>query len=187
MFMQLENPAVVQTQPFPHCVAGLHRRIERADPGLIAMHQLSVDVHNQVAVSFVEFLKHWFNCVIYADKADCVVVAAFVSNAELPKQALAAASPSTIASKIRGNPSLPQSVLIKPVVTFVATLVNFVQALRHLIVRRTIWPKRCRLCHFAIPIPGPNSIRLAQSRRPGQPRPPKLDTDCPTKQPPTSL
>src|SRR5436190_24314600 len=115
MFIQFENPAVVHTQAFPHCVAALHRRIERADPGLIAMHQLSVDVHNQVAVSFVEFLKHWFNCVIYADKADCVVVAAFVSNA-IVTQALGT-SASTIASKIRGNPSLPQSVLIKPVVT----------------------------------------------------------------------
>src|SRR5437588_12040926 len=179
MSIQFENPAVVHTQAFPHCVAALHRRIERADPGLVATNQLSVDVHNQVAVSFVEFLKHWFNCVIYADKADCVVVAAFVSNAELSKQALAAASASTIASKIRGNPSLPQSVLIKPVVTFVATLVNFVQALGHLIVRRTIWPKRCRLCHFAIPIPGPNSIRLAQSRRPGQHQLAKCATDYP--------
>src|SRR2546430_12463387 len=59
MFMQLENPAVVQTQPFPHRVTALHSRIERADPGLIAMHQLSVDVHNQIAVSVVEFLKHF--------------------------------------------------------------------------------------------------------------------------------
>src|SRR5438094_10556506 len=86
MFIQLENPAVVHTQAFPHCVAALHRRIERADPGLVATNQLSVDVHNQVAVSFVEFLKHWFNCVIYADEADCVVVAAFVSNATLPRR-----------------------------------------------------------------------------------------------------
>src|SRR5205823_14971268 len=152
MFIQFENPTVVHTQAFPHCVAALHRRIERADPGLVATNQLSVDVHNQVAVSFVEFLKHWFNCVIYPDKADCVVVAAFVSNAELPKQALAAASASTIASEIRGNPSLPQSVLIKPVVTFVATLVNFVQALRHFIVRGAIRLKRSRLSHLTIPV-----------------------------------
>ncbi len=57
--MQPENPAVVQTQPFPHRVTTLHSRIERADPGLIAMHQLAVDVHNQIAVSVVEFLKHF--------------------------------------------------------------------------------------------------------------------------------
>src|SRR6266571_96135 len=58
MFVKLENPAVVQTQPFPHRVTALHGRIKGADPSIIAMHQLSVDVHNQVAVSFVEFLQH---------------------------------------------------------------------------------------------------------------------------------
>src|SRR5438045_827547 len=59
MFAQLENPAVVQTQPFPHRVTALHSRIKGADPGFVAMHQLSVDVHKQITVSFVEFLKHF--------------------------------------------------------------------------------------------------------------------------------
>ena len=58
MLVKLENPAIVQTQPFPHCVAALHSRIKRADPGLVAMHKLPVDIHNQTAVSLVEFLKH---------------------------------------------------------------------------------------------------------------------------------
>src|SRR5205814_8641997 len=59
MFVELENPAVVQTQAFPHCVTALHSRIKGADPGFVAMHQLSVDVHKQITVSFVEFLKHF--------------------------------------------------------------------------------------------------------------------------------
>jgi hypothetical protein len=58
MFVQLEDPAVVESQPFPHGITSLHCRIERADPSLIAMHQLSVDVYNQISVSLVEFLKH---------------------------------------------------------------------------------------------------------------------------------
>ena len=61
MFVELENPAVVQSQTFPHSVTTLHRRIKGADSGLVAMHQLTVDVYNQIAISFVEFLKHWFN------------------------------------------------------------------------------------------------------------------------------
>ena len=59
MFVELENPTVVESQSFPHRIAALHRRIEWADPCFIAMHQLPVDVHNQVAVSLVEFLQHF--------------------------------------------------------------------------------------------------------------------------------
>src|ERR1043166_4940241 len=58
MLMELEDPAVVESQTFPHCVTPVHRRIERANSGLVTMHQLSVDVYDQVAVSLVEFLKH---------------------------------------------------------------------------------------------------------------------------------
>src|SRR5213083_1624397 len=58
MFVQLEDAAVVKSQSFPDRVTALHRRVERADPCLVAMHQLSVDVYEQVAVSLVEFLKH---------------------------------------------------------------------------------------------------------------------------------
>src|SRR4029077_15216692 len=58
MFVQLEDAAVVKSQPFPDRVTALHRRIERADPCLVAMEQLSVNVYDHVAVSLVEFLKH---------------------------------------------------------------------------------------------------------------------------------
>src|SRR4029077_15761070 len=58
MFVQLEDAAVVKSQSFPDRVTALHRRVERADPCLVAMHQLSVDVYEQVAVSLLEFLKH---------------------------------------------------------------------------------------------------------------------------------
>src|SRR5689334_20116273 len=58
MFMKLEDASVVEAQPFPYCVTSLHCRIKRADPSLIAMHQLSVNVYEQISVSLVEFLKH---------------------------------------------------------------------------------------------------------------------------------
>src|SRR6185369_15885703 len=58
MFVELKNSAVIQAQPFPDCVAALHCRIERSDSGPIAMHELPVDIDNQVAISLIEFLKH---------------------------------------------------------------------------------------------------------------------------------
>jgi hypothetical protein len=58
MFLELENPSLVQPQSFPDCIAALDSRIERANPGFVAMDQLSVDIDDQVAVSFIEFLKH---------------------------------------------------------------------------------------------------------------------------------
>src|SRR5262245_19861541 len=80
MFVKLEDPTVVESQPFPDCVTPLYRRVEGADPGLVAMHQLSVDVYHQIAISFVEFLKHLFNRAS-RESADCFSVRAFVSNA----------------------------------------------------------------------------------------------------------
>jgi len=58
MLVQFEDPTVVKTQPFPNRVAALHRRIERTDPGFVAMDQLTVDVDDQVAVPGIKFLKH---------------------------------------------------------------------------------------------------------------------------------
>src|SRR5207248_9671042 len=58
VFVKLEDPTVVESQSFPDRVTALHRRIERADRSFVAMRQNSVDVHDQVAVAFVEFLKH---------------------------------------------------------------------------------------------------------------------------------
>jgi len=60
MLVQLENMAVVQTQAFPDRVAALDCRIKRADSSLVAMHQLPVDVHDQIAISLIKFLQHWF-------------------------------------------------------------------------------------------------------------------------------
>ena len=58
MFVQLEDAAVVKPQSFPDGVAALHRRIERTDPGFIAMHETAVDVYDQVAVLLVKLLEH---------------------------------------------------------------------------------------------------------------------------------
>ena len=58
MFVQFENAAVIEPQSFPDRVAALHRGIERADAGLVPVHELAVDVHQQVAVLFVELLEH---------------------------------------------------------------------------------------------------------------------------------
>ena len=60
MLVQLEDTAVVKTQAFPDRIAALHGRIKRTDSRLVPVHQLSVDVNKQVAVSVVEFLQHWF-------------------------------------------------------------------------------------------------------------------------------
>ena len=58
MFVQFEDAAVIEPQSFPDRVAALHRGIKRADAGLVAVHELAVDVHQQVAVLLVELLEH---------------------------------------------------------------------------------------------------------------------------------
>ncbi len=58
MLVQFENAAVVKPQAFPDRVPSLHRGIERTDAGLVAMHQLAVDVYDQVAVFRIKFLQH---------------------------------------------------------------------------------------------------------------------------------
>src|SRR5436190_10023147 len=58
MFVKFENPAVVQPQSFPHRIASLHSRIKGANPGLVAVHELTVDINDQVAISLIKFLKH---------------------------------------------------------------------------------------------------------------------------------
>ena len=58
VFVKFENPAIVQPQSFPDRIAALHSRIKGADPGLVAVHELTVDVNNQVAISLIKFLKH---------------------------------------------------------------------------------------------------------------------------------
>src|SRR5438552_2638110 len=58
MFVQLEDASVIKPQAFPNCVAALHRRIERADPSLVTVHQSAVDIDDQVAVLLVKLLEH---------------------------------------------------------------------------------------------------------------------------------
>ena len=59
MLVQFENATAVKPQSFPNGVATLHRGIKRADSRFVAMNELTVDVNDQIAVSFVEFLKHF--------------------------------------------------------------------------------------------------------------------------------
>ena len=60
--VQFENPTVIKSQPFPDSIPTLHGRIEWTDPSLIAMNELAVDVNDQIAISFVESLKHVCEC-----------------------------------------------------------------------------------------------------------------------------
>ena len=58
MLNELENPSVVDPQPFPHAIAALDDRIKRTDPRLVPMNHLAVDVDEQVFVFLVELLEH---------------------------------------------------------------------------------------------------------------------------------
>jgi len=58
MLVQFEDATVVEPKPLPNRVTALYRRIEWTDPGLVAMHELTVDVDDQVAVPGIKFLKH---------------------------------------------------------------------------------------------------------------------------------
>jgi hypothetical protein len=58
MLVQSKNPALVKPQSFPNGIAALDRGIERADAGFVPMNKPTVDVDDQIAVSFVEFLQH---------------------------------------------------------------------------------------------------------------------------------
>ena len=44
VLVQFEDAAVVESQAFPNGVATLHDRIERADPGLVAMDETAIDI-----------------------------------------------------------------------------------------------------------------------------------------------
>ena len=56
--MQFKNATVVKSQAFPNRVAALDHGIERTDPGLIPMHELTIDVNDQVFVLRIKFLQH---------------------------------------------------------------------------------------------------------------------------------
>src|SRR5947209_7109521 len=58
MLVQFKDSALIKPQSFPDGIATLDGRIERAHASLIAMHQLTVDVDDQITVSFVKLLQH---------------------------------------------------------------------------------------------------------------------------------
>src|SRR5262245_48191906 len=58
MLPKLEDPAVVKPQTLPNGVSSLHRRVEWTHGSLIAVDKVSVDVYDQVLVSFIKSLKH---------------------------------------------------------------------------------------------------------------------------------
>src|SRR5260370_19707293 len=70
MLVQFENATAVNAQSFPNGVATLHRRIERTDSRFVAMNQLTVNVNDQIAVSFVEFLKHFLSSSFQAYRTE---------------------------------------------------------------------------------------------------------------------
>src|SRR5260370_24607866 len=91
--------------------------------------------------------------------------------------------PKTVMAVVPSVPGhLVQSVLIKPFVTFTTLIVNFAEAFRHWFIFWSIRLKRCRSCHFVVPIFRPDAIRLAQAGRPGEHRFVELDTDRIAKQ-----
>src|SRR5438874_13055216 len=104
----------------------------------------------------------------YANNADSLVVAAFVSNAQRIKQVSLAASASLTVHKIGVIRGSMQSIFIQPFVTFTTALMNFAQMRRHFGIPRALWLKRCRSCHFAVPIFGQKAVGLTQSRWPGK-------------------
>src|SRR5436190_22132281 len=58
MLVKFENPTIVHPQSFPNGVATLHSRIKWADPSFVPVHQLTVDVNDQIPISVIKFLKH---------------------------------------------------------------------------------------------------------------------------------
>src|SRR5205823_6481114 len=58
MLVESKDATVVQAQALPDRVAALHDGVERADGGLVAMHEPAVDVDDEIAISLVERLEH---------------------------------------------------------------------------------------------------------------------------------
>lgn len=61
VFVELEDAAFVKSQSFPNRVTILHRRIERANPGFVAMNESTVDVDDEIAIGGVVGLQHETN------------------------------------------------------------------------------------------------------------------------------
>ena len=55
---EAEDASVVEAQPLPHRVAALHDAVEGAHAGLVAVHERTVHVDEDVRVAWIEALQH---------------------------------------------------------------------------------------------------------------------------------
>jgi hypothetical protein len=58
MHIKPENTAFVKSKALPYSITTLHYGIKRANPSLITMHQLTIDVYDKIFIKIVEFLQH---------------------------------------------------------------------------------------------------------------------------------
>ena len=58
MHIKPENTAFVKPKALPDSITTLHYRIKRANPSLITMHQLTIDVYDKIFIKIVKFLQH---------------------------------------------------------------------------------------------------------------------------------
>src|SRR4030095_785613 len=129
MLVKLENPAVVQPQSFPHCIPTLHGGIKRTDPSLIAVHELTVDINDQIAISLIEFLEHGLTRI------------ALITQILLLWRRLCQ-TPSESYRQSPGNRATgcsAQSTFVKLFIRLATALINFPQMRGYLGVTRTIW------------------------------------------------
>ena len=123
MFVKFKNSSIIKSQSFPDSVAPLHRRVEWADPCLVAMHQLSIDVYDEVAVSFIEFLKHKRKTKQQRTRMD---------TKSRGRKSEVETSRATRGRFVFANRILTQPVRTKSFVTFAAAFINLSEALWHL-------------------------------------------------------
>ena len=57
MLGQPKDASLIEPQTFPYAVTALHDAVERADTGLIAMDELTVDVDDEIPVPLIKLLK----------------------------------------------------------------------------------------------------------------------------------
>ena len=80
-----------------------------------------------------------------------------------------------------------QPVSIKLLITLAAVLVSLMESRWDFAVSRTIRLKRSRFCYLAIPMLCPDTVGVAQPRRPGKHRLAKVDADRVAEQSQRSL
>src|SRR4029077_13132380 len=116
------------------------------------MHELTVDVNDQVAVSFVELLQHFKLSFCHSERSEEPLMRQRNHANNLTNQTdtvdhvhQKSTSKSSmyceIPRRLRGlgmTADLPQSILIKSLIALAAALVSLAEAHWHLIARRTI-------------------------------------------------